>query len=70
MKKQMEQDNCQTKISVIIPVFNTKECLPRCLTSVLMNTYRNLEKSVLMMAVPWKCRNFGRGSTCKTFFSV
>lgn len=43
MKKQMEQSNCLPKISVIIPVFNTKEYLPRCLTSVLMNTYRNLE---------------------------
>lgn len=31
------------KISVIIPVFNTKEYLSRCLDSVLNNTYRNIE---------------------------
>lgn len=30
-------------ISVIIPVYNTAEYLPRCLDSVLNNTYRNLE---------------------------
>lgn len=30
-------------ISVIIPVYNTAEYLPRCLESVLNNTYRNLE---------------------------
>lgn len=33
----------QPIISVIIPVFNTAEYLPRCLDSVLNNTYRNLE---------------------------
>ena len=30
-------------ISVIIPVYNTAEYLPRCLDSVLNNTYRDLE---------------------------
>ena len=30
-------------ISVIIPVYNTKEFLPACLDSVLQQTYRNLE---------------------------
>ena len=30
-------------ISVIIPVYNTAEYLPRCLDSILNNTYRNLE---------------------------
>lgn len=30
-------------ISVIIPVYNTAEFLPRCLDSVLGNSYRNLE---------------------------
>lgn len=30
-------------ISVIIPVYNTAEYLPRCLDSVLNNTYHNLE---------------------------
>ncbi len=31
------------KISVIIPVYNTEKYLPRCLNSVLQNTYQNLE---------------------------
>ena len=31
------------KISVIIPIYNTAEYLPRCLDSVLGSTYRNLE---------------------------
>lgn len=30
-------------ISVIIPVYNTAEYLPRCLNSILNNTYRDLE---------------------------
>lgn len=33
----------ELKISVIIPVYNTAEYLPRCLDSVLQNTYQNLE---------------------------
>ena len=33
----------QPTISVIIPVYNTAEYLPRCLDSVLNNTYHNLE---------------------------
>lgn len=33
----------EPKISVIIPVYNTAEYLPRCLDSILGNTYRNLE---------------------------
>lgn len=31
------------KISVIIPIYNTAEYLPRCLDSILKNTYKNLE---------------------------
>lgn len=31
------------KISVIIPIYNIEEYLPRCLESVLAQTYRNLE---------------------------
>ena len=30
-------------ISVIIPVYNVEAYLPRCLDSVIQNTYRNLE---------------------------
>lgn len=30
-------------ISVIIPVYNTAKYLPRCLDSILKNTYKNLE---------------------------
>ena len=32
-----------SKISVIITVYNTERYLPRCLDSVLSNTYDNLE---------------------------
>ena len=35
--------NCNLKISVIIPVFNTADYLPRCLDSILNNDYKNLE---------------------------
>ena len=37
------QTNNAPLISVIIPVYNTKNYLNRCLDSVLGNTYRNLE---------------------------
>ena len=33
----------EPKISVIIPIYNTAEYLPRCLDSILNNTYQNLE---------------------------
>ena len=33
----------EPKVSVIIPIYNTAEYLPRCLDSILNNTYRNLE---------------------------
>ena len=35
--------NGESKISVIIPIYNTGEYLPRCLDSILHNTYQNLE---------------------------
>lgn len=31
------------KISVIVPVYNTMDCLKRCVSSILMQTYGNLE---------------------------
>ncbi len=34
---------CQYKISVIIPVYNTAAYLPRCIESVINQTYRNIE---------------------------
>lgn len=33
----------KVKVSVIIPVYNTAQYIPRCLDSVLKNSYRNLE---------------------------
>lgn len=33
----------EPKISIIIPIYNTAEYLPRCFDSILHNTYRNLE---------------------------
>lgn len=35
--------NGEPKISVIIPIYNTAEYLPRCMDSILNNTYQNLE---------------------------
>ena len=41
----MKKDNNQLHnlISVIIPVYNVQDYLPRCLDSVINNSYRNLE---------------------------
>ena len=33
----------QKLISVIIPIYNVRDYLERCLNSVLENTYKNLE---------------------------
>lgn len=44
MRETLQQDK---KISVIIPVYNIAEYLPRCLDSVLNQTYKNLEVVVV-----------------------
>ena len=37
------QEESLSRVSVIIPVYNTAEFLSRCLNSVLNSTYSNLE---------------------------
>ncbi len=37
------ENNCDGRISVIIPVYNTEKYLGRCLDSVISNTYKDLE---------------------------
>lgn len=39
----MEQENGPVLISVIVPIYNTVEYLPRCVNSIRRQTYRNLE---------------------------
>lgn len=39
----MEQTEKQARISVIVPIYNTVEYLPRCVDSIRRQTYRNLE---------------------------
>ena len=41
--KEFNIMNGEPKISVIIPIYNTAAYLPRCLDSILQNTYRSLE---------------------------
>ena len=37
-------NNSQTElVSIIVPVYNTAECLPRCVRSIQNQTYRNIE---------------------------
>lgn len=39
----MEQKNRPVLVSVIVPIYNTVEYLPRCVNSIRKQTYRNLE---------------------------
>lgn len=41
--KQKDNNQVDDLISVIIPVYNVQDYLPRCLDSVINNSYRNLE---------------------------
>ena len=41
--KQKDNNQLHNLISVIIPVYNVQDYLPRCLDSVINNSYRNLE---------------------------
>ena len=41
--KKVEGENMQGKISVIIPVYNTAKFLDQCISSVVNQTYDNLE---------------------------
>ena len=34
---------CNPKISIIVPVYNTQEYLPKCLDTLINQTYSNLE---------------------------
>lgn len=43
-------------ISIIIPVYNTEQYLPRCLDSILAQTHKNLEIIVVDDASPGNCR--------------
>lgn len=33
----------ETKVTVVVPIYNTADCLPRCINSITKQTYRNLE---------------------------
>lgn len=39
-------------ISIIIPIYNIKDYLPRCLNSILHQTYRNYEVILVDDALP------------------
>lgn len=41
--KESQWEEKQVKVSIILPVYNTKEYLDQCISSVLSQTYKNLE---------------------------
>lgn len=52
----------QNLISIIIPVYNTKEYLPRCLDSIINQTYENLELLIIDDG-----SNDGSGDVCDEY---
>lgn len=43
MRREGKKAMCQSKISVIVPVYNTADYLPRCIESIQGQTYQNME---------------------------
>ena len=41
--QEQETGKEKTKISVIVPVYNSLDCLERCVNSICAQSYRNLE---------------------------
>ena len=44
------------KLSVVIPVYNTEQYLPRCIESLINQTYKNIEFIFVNDCSPKKCR--------------
>ena len=53
--KEIERDLSMEKISVIVPIYNVEEFLPRCIDSLINQTYSNLEIILVDDGSPDKC---------------